>query len=294
MIVVICPANVVTGGPEALHQLVHTINKEEQGFGAICYVPFESSHLKPSEYEMYDTPTILKQDIPENALVVLPEIYPQMVNDFTQKCAFWWLSVDNYPNTGEEDRNKMHMHLAQSEYAWKHVHNNYSIIPRMLTDYINGVFDTPKTSQRQQRVMVNRVKGAELNEVFAAQNPNLPIFSMHGMPRTEVLKELANSEIYVDFGHHPGRDRMPREAAICGAIVLSIRKGSAQYYTDMPINDFYKFDTVEEVSAKVAEILQDTEKHRQIQKEYVDIIRHQHYAFKTEVHSLIGTYKELL
>lgn len=290
----VCPAGAVTGGPEALHQLVDMINREEPGFGAICYAPFDTPHQKQPAYEMYNTPIILKQDIPANALVVLPEILPQCVNEFTQKCALWWLSVDNYLDTGEDDRNKMHIHLTQSEYAWKHVHNKYSIIPRMLTDYINGAFDTLQVSQRQQRVMVNKVKGTELNEAFATQNPNLSIFSMHGMPRTEVLRELSNSEIYIDFGHHPGRDRMPREAALCGAVVLSARKGAAQYYTDMPINDFYKFDTVEEASAKVAEIMQNPEKHRQIQKEYVDIIRHQHYAFKTEVHSLIGTFKETL
>ena len=39
-LVVVCPANAVTGGPEAMHQLVHTANHVERGSAAILYWPF--------------------------------------------------------------------------------------------------------------------------------------------------------------------------------------------------------------------------------------------------------------
>lgn len=294
MIVVVCPAGACTGGPEALHQLVDMINHEEPGFGAICYSPFDSAHEKVSAYDMYNTPIILKQDIPENALVVLPEIIPQCVNEFTQKCALWWLSVDNYLDTGEDDRNNMFMHLSQSEFARKTIKDRYGITSHMLTDYINGHFLIPENIERKRRVMVNPAKGQHLIDDFTAKNPDLEIFGMRYQPREEVHKELQKSEIYIDFGHHPGRDRFPREAALCGAIVLSTRLGAAGNYTDMPLNDFYKFDTVDEVSSKVREILLDVDSHRKNQEEYVDIIKHQKFAFKTEVHSLINVVKEFL
>lgn len=294
MIVVVCPAGAVTGGPEALHQLVDMINHEEPGFGAICYAPFDTPHEKHSAYDMYNTPVILKQSIPENALVVLPEILPQCVNEFTQKCALWWLSVDNYLDTGEDDRNKMFIHLSQSAHAQKYIDNTYGIKSRMLTDYINSRFLTPDNVERKPRVMVNPAKGQEFIDEFKSKNPDLEVFGMRYQPQHEVHQELQKSEIYIDFGHHPGRDRFPREAALCGTIVLSTLMGSAGNYTDMPLDDFYKFNTVDEASQKVREILMDLSKHHKNQEEYVDIIKHQKFAFKTEVHALVNTVKEFM
>lgn len=294
MIAVVCPAGAVTGGPEALHQLVDMVNHEEPGFGAICYAPFDTPHEKNSAYEMYNTPIILKQDIPKNALVVLPEIIPQCVNEFTQKCALWWLSVDNYLDTGENDRNKIFMHLAQSVHAQKHIDSTYAIKSRMLTDYINGRFLTPDNVERRPRVMVNPAKGQEFIDEFKTKNPDLEVFGMRYQPQHEVHQELQQSEIYIDFGHHPGRDRFPREAALCGAIVLSTRMGSATNYMDMSLDDFYKFNTVDEASHKVREILMDLPNHHKNQEEYVDIIKHQKFAFKTEVRALIETVKEFM
>jgi hypothetical protein len=52
---------------------------------------------------------------------------------------------------------------------------------------------------------------------------------------------LARSKVYLDFGHHPGKDRIPREAAISGCCVLTNREGAAGNDRDIPIPDTYKF-----------------------------------------------------
>ena len=91
MIVVICPGNYVTGGPEALHQLVDMANHVLPGSAAICYLPFEESFEKNEAYDLYNTPIIQRSDIPADAVIVIPEVYPYLVLEFDQRCVLWWL-----------------------------------------------------------------------------------------------------------------------------------------------------------------------------------------------------------
>ena len=62
------------------------------------------------------------------------------------------------------------------------------------------------------------------------------------MSRAKVREALCEAKVYADFGNHPGRDRMPREAALCGACVLTGRRGSASYAEDVPLPSRYKLD----------------------------------------------------
>jgi hypothetical protein len=49
-------------------------------------------------------------------------------------------------------------------------------------------------------------------------------------------------KVYIDFGTHPGRDKIPREAVINGCCIIVGRRGSARFYEDIPINKEYKFE----------------------------------------------------
>jgi len=42
-------------------------------------------------------------------------------------------------------------------------------------------------------------------------------------------------KLYVDFGKHPGKDRMPREAAVHGCCIITGRRGAAGNPFDIPI-----------------------------------------------------------
>ena len=42
-------------------------------------------------------------------------------------------------------------------------------------------------------------------------------------------------QVYIDFGHHPGQDRLPREAAACGCLVVTGTRGSAGFHADVPL-----------------------------------------------------------
>ncbi len=55
-LVVVCPGGAVTGGPEAMHQLVHVANHIERGSAAILYWPFNQQHQTPDAYVKYVVP----------------------------------------------------------------------------------------------------------------------------------------------------------------------------------------------------------------------------------------------
>ena len=53
---------------------------------------------------------------------------------------------------------------------------------------------------------------------------------------------MAKSKIYIDFGNHPGKDRIPREASASHCVVVTGKRGSAANQIDVPIPDDFKFD----------------------------------------------------
>jgi hypothetical protein len=75
----------------------------------------------------------------------------------------------------------------------------------------------------------------------------------------------------MDFGGHPGRERMPREAAVNGCCVITNRRGSAKYYGDIPIPDKYKFeDDPENIPAIAARILNCFENYDDCVKDFYE------------------------
>jgi hypothetical protein len=247
-LVVVCPANAVTGGPEAMHQLVHIANHVERGSAAILYWPF-APHTTPQPYQHYVCPKILRDQVPEDALVVFPEIWPEMAHTFKNRCALWWLSVGNFGTHGQRNLDKISLHLCQSEYAWDHVRDKGKRM--MLTDWVSV---QPVLRERQPQVVVNPAKDAGLLRPFV-QSGRFQVAELGGMDSQGVSEVLHASKVYVDFGRHPGRDRLPREAALAGCLVMSTYIGSATYWEDMPLSNWYKFETLDEVIGKVAELM---------------------------------------
>lgn len=279
-LVVVCPANAVTGGPEAMHQLVHTANHVERGSAAILYWPF-LPHTTPKPYQHYVCPKVLRDQVPEDALVVLPEIWPEVAHTFKNRCALWWLSVGNFGTHGQKNLDKISLHLCQSEYAWDHVRDKSERM--MLTDWVSV---QPVLRERQPQVVVNPAKDAGLLRPFVDAG-RFQVAELGGMDSVGVSEVLHASKVYVDFGRHPGRDRLPREAALAGCVVMSTYLGSATYYQDMPLPNWYKFETLDELNAKVAELM-DRQLPSASQLAYQIWVAKNRSVFVQEVESLLS------
>jgi hypothetical protein len=269
---VICPANAVTGGPEAVHQLVDAANMIEPGSAAMCYVPYKTNHTVTPAYRHYNIPIIQKHEIPADALVVLPEIWPEYAYEFQQRCALWWLSVDNYGAHAQTDLTRIDLNLCQSDYAYQHT-AQYPQPRMMLTDYINT--PTIKDSRRYQQIVLNPAKNAGLLGAFQATTRH-PIIELRNLDRYGVARTFAESSIYIDFGHHPGRDRPPREAAHHGCVLFTTPHGAAGYPDDMPLDPWFFFHTLDELHDKVNHLfnskqaLQEAQNKQAPYREWID------------------------
>jgi hypothetical protein len=280
-LVVVCPANAVTGGPEALHQLVSVANEIEPGSAAVMYQPFGET---PEVYRRYGCPVV--SSVPDGALVVLPEIWPELSRWFPKnRVALWWLSVDNFGSHGQTDLSGISLHLCQSEYAMRFVCHKTTGESMMLTDWV----DVPEVDVvRLPRVVVNPSKDAGLMRPFRAARGDVEFVELSGLDRLGVAQVFASSQMFIDFGRQPGRDRPPREAALAGCVVLAAALGAARLVQDMPIDDRYKFKGLSDVSSVFDDVLANWSTHSESQLSYRGWVSGQREVFRGEVEQLLG------
>ncbi len=256
----VCPSLFKTGGTELLHQLVYWINNFG-GEAEIAYVNSdESKGFTHPEYTHYVTGHVTRfediDDSYENA-VVIPEGWPFVCSEVHKaKILFWWLSVDNFISAAGpylDDainliKTKPKIHLVQSEYAKKYALSLGISRKRMLhlADYINDEYLFRKTTSneynKQDIVLYNPKKGKDFTEELIKRSKDINWVAIQNMTTAQVADLMRRAKVYVDFGNHPGKDRIPREAAMSGCVVITGRKGSASYYEDVSIPDKYKVD----------------------------------------------------
>ena len=266
-IYVLAPSRSVSGGPEALHQLVDALRR--RGHKAyISYVPKAASPI-PDAFAGYDVVARKPRDRRGN-LIVVPEIWTNRVRSIgAAEVAVWWLSVDNFfGDRPDDDRQFAEMvrrheesaserdsrktatwrelrqvrNLHQSRYAARFLETR-GIASEKLGDYINEEFgEAHRVDLRRDALAYNPAKGLPRVQHLMALFPRWNWIPIQGLTRREVGRLLAEVKIYVDFGSHPGRDRLPREAALAGACVITGTRGSAGVREDMPIPDIYRID----------------------------------------------------
>lgn len=307
---VFCTANLVTGGPELLHQLVHEVNRLG-GRASIVYVPTTQAWPTPTEYEHYACPVASTVPDTPSSIVLVPEVMPAVLRRFQRaRLVAWWLSVDNYTNpTGDwlarlvalrrRFLNDWHrrdelFHLTQSEYARDFVARRFRVKAMMLGDYIDPMFHTASNvaQPRSARIAYNPKKGRDFVEQLRQAMLDAEFVALQNMSRTQMIACLQSCALYVDFGNHPGKDRIPREAAACGCVVVVGKRGSACYWEDVPLADDYKLDVsrsgwVEKACSTVRAVLADYSTHHALQRSYVDEILNERARFTAGVSALL-------
>ena len=103
---------------------------------------------------------------------------------------------------------------------------------------------------------------------------------------------MQGARYYIDFGHHPGKDRLPREAAASGCLVMTLKAGAAQFFEDVPIAAIYKFSKSDVENGALQQSLQkidtDYASHWHDQQRYRSRIRQEKSTFDAEVLSVFG------
>ena len=189
------------------------------------------------------------------------------------------------------------LHLVQSEYARQHLIRKEIKNIKYLSGYLNEVFLGIKTdiSKKENIVTYNIEKGYNFTKkiIDAGREAGIkfiPIKNVKNMTRNEVIRLLQRAKVYIDFGNHPGKDRIPREAAILKCCVITGLGGSAKYKEDVNIPYDYKFEDKKENIPKVIGKIQEIFNNYEIKIEefqgYVNQIKEEKNKFLKDLFSI--------
>lgn len=139
-----------------------------------------------------------------------------------------------------------HYHLTNSHRGVDHLKHKGLHPVLYLSEYLNEVFLQLATNleAKENIIAYNPKKGITFTRKLMRAAPDLTFVPIENLDRQGVIDLLARAKVYIDFGNHPGKDRLPREAAILECCVITGRRGSAGHPRDVRIPEGYKFDDI--------------------------------------------------
>ena len=319
---IFCIPKLTTGGVELLHQLCSSMNRNPGCEAIMYYWMPNNSHEDPvpDTYKHYGCPyvvnTLLAEEDVENAFFVVPEIRTylfdeeRLFGDYKHRCIFWE-SVDNYFLTTPAGsmfsfmQDKSILHLSQSEYSRQFL-IEMGVSEDMILDvsdylspeYLEDERDSKGETKRQDVVLYNPKKGMAFTQKIKDTMRGTEFVPIIDMTPKEVRELMNCSKIYIDFGDHPGRDRIPREAVISGLIVLTGRNGSAANSVDVPVPEECKFERVEDsiptIADKIRDCLADYDRYSALYNDYRESIRREPAVFEKQVSRAVEVMQEML
>ncbi|MCB9263251.1 MAG: hypothetical protein H6607_12830 [Flavobacteriales bacterium] len=240
-IYVLCPKALVTGGTEALHQLVDAINRHGgqafivyyagQKIGVRNFVPLKFRHYKIRVLRNID-------DIARNA-VVAPEIDIEFLSLYKKASKYiWWLSVD-YGSKIDPNWFKMDdvTHLYQSYYAKEFLVKKGVTNLKSLSDYVVNYPITQMNKKKEIIAICTSKLDKRYEEVIEKIEAEFETVSIKSLSRIGLSKLFNKSCVIVDFGMHPGKDRLIREATLMNNFVIVSQNGACNNVVDVPIDN---------------------------------------------------------
>lgn len=312
---IFAPSKRHTGGPELLHQLCNELSNNKIN-SYMYYYP--KIHLNPvhDNYKKYNVKyKRFVRDSEEN-VIILPEVYAYLANHFKRaQVIVWWLSVDNYFSsrnsvlqmntvTRSLKFKKLNLkldeslvfsdnilHLVQSRYAFDFLNSKNISNIMFLSDYLSPEFlQNNGNPNKENYVCYNPKKGIEFTNQIVEYCKDINFKPLIGYTYQEMIEVLGKSKLYIDFGEHPGKDRIPREAAHLGCNVIVGLRGSAVNEQDIPIPNEYKFETksldLKLIKEKILSCINYYEENAKNFDQYRDIIKNEQEIFKKEVKNI--------
>ncbi len=123
-------------------------------------------------------------------------------------------------------------------------------------DFINESFKLDITKKKDV-VAYNYAKGFEFTKKIIKSAHDVKFTPIKNMKRKDVIDLLKEAKVYIDFGHFPGPERIPKEAALLGCCIITGKRGSSAFYEDVPIPQHYKFEDEEDNIQKITDKIKD-------------------------------------
>ena len=176
--------------------------------------------------------------------------------------------------TKQKELSQITLHLTQSYYSFNFLKKKFKNI-KYLSDYQRDeVIKINKTKNKKNIICYSGKSNEFINKII--KYTNLPMIKLSGLNSNKVIKILKSSKLFLDFGYHPGKDRLPREAVILGNCVITNKKGSALNSIDIPIKKKYKFKETNSNLPKIKKTIYEiiNEYHKEIKhfRNYKNIV----------------------
>lgn len=330
--VVFCPVGKRTGGPEALHQFVDSLVNQGFEAALCYVSPSDGSdgeiREKLQAYANYAGEVLAPSELGDDDHLVFPETMAHIASQYGRnQFSIWWLSINNYDGsltmlakpTDLRSRcralrvlvtkprkfmsaryalDRSTLHLTQSEYAYQFLQSRLrGVIVLPLSDYttLSEPVDRESVgdiSHHQTLIVTNGSKGRLQRKMFSLLNPDVVIKPLVGLSMEQIRSALQVADVYVDFGHQPGKDRLPREAALLDCLVFVRKKGAGLNDIDVPILDEFKFRAspkgLRQLGAKLRSQGKTTvRQHLQTQASYKTWISEERARFDREVEGFV-------
>ncbi len=272
-----------SGGPEALHQLCDALR--QKGYDAYMVYSKDNDSIltEPSQILYHDRYPLLRQVVEcdvvddKDTVIIIPETFS--AHRYKQRypnchIALWWLSYTYGLNALSSQLNVPNLiHLFQSFHAKNKLQ---TIVPKphlMMREYLHE--DIWKAGYditvKENRVAINVAKDHFTPQV--CQMFNIPFVMLHNMSREDIIRNLQRCKVYVDFGTHPGRDRIPREACALGCVVITNRECVADNDDDIPIELKIANRDPHTLATVIQNVFDNYSTHLQNQDNYRDMAR---------------------
>lgn len=268
IIYIFCPANLETGGPDALHQLRYYMEKVNLTAYIVYFNTTVGINPTADRYKIYEPKIKKLEDIEdnENNLLIAPESSSILLNNCKRiKKCIWWLSVYYYDNPPlkrfqrfknrikkvvgmYEDPNRFNfsikdcLNLCGSKYTYEFLKKQGVRNAQYLVEPISKVFLDYKETDELQRdnvILYNPGKPSEIMTRLLESN-EFEFNALKGYSVSELIDVYRKAKLYIDFGNFGGPERMPKEAVYFGCTILVGKRNAARNNFDVAILNKYK------------------------------------------------------
>ncbi|WP_300926347.1 hypothetical protein [uncultured Dubosiella sp.] len=313
-----------SGGPELLHQLCAEL--QSLGFESYMYyddMPIHGNPV-PEKFKKYNTRYVTEiEDSPQNYL-----IFPEAIEKTSKELKninkiMWWLGINHYLLFSEIDKHPIRRYakhwimyligkrpsytmmqlrkeniifLAQCHFIVSFLNRKKIYNVPILSDYISEDFiqynryGIKRGDERENIVLYNPSRNTRYVKKLMKAAPEMKFIPLVGLKPDELKELISKAKVYIDFGSHPGKDRLPRECAILGCCILTSTIGSAGFYQDVPISDEYKFirnrKNIFKVINKINEIFNNYDQKSLDFEDYRTFIKNEKELFKQDVEKI--------
>ncbi len=189
-----------------------------------------------------------------------------------------------------EELKQIDLHLSQSNYAYNYLKAHFKNL-KFLSDYQRDEIlkNLKKIKKTKKNLICYSSKSSEFVKNIQSTY-NLKMIKLSGFNTSQLINIYKKTKVYLDFGYHPGKDRMPREAALFDNCIITNKKGSAKNKLDIPISERFKFEekkiNLEKISKTIFNIFKNYHKELKSFKKYKKTILNEKKIFYKDLRKI--------